>query len=177
MGKRTILLVACAVAVVTGVSLLMQRLPSEPSIPSQPPKANPPNWPVAKPIDVSQGGSTHAVPPVVEPVRPDDVRTQLVGLAISPVVKTIIGFDQDHRSKKDRRAALMKLNRKIPATDVKALRVFLSMRPRDQIGIDQNAFDNIRNEVLDVLFRQNHIPEAMGSQLVRMYRDGQQDDM
>lgn len=98
---------------------------------------------------------------------------------LSGPVRTIIGADNPDRDYRTAMEGLRKLGRSLRPDDVNALREFLA-RPMPakgsmtMRGIEYNA---IRNDVLDVLIKQDTLPEDLHLDLISMYLDLRQDDV
>ena len=115
-------------------------------------------------------------------VRPPEVsrmarfREVVAGLDLSPGVRVIVGLDaaKDYGG---RVTALRGLTRRIAGDDVKALRLFLRLRPEDQPGLEPIELNSVKNDVLEILMQQEAPPEGLGLQMVEMWRDPGSDEM
>lgn len=98
-------------------------------------------------------------------------------LTISPTVRTIIGLDGNAGSRDQRMNALRRLNRTITPEDVKALVWFLDVHSSGQTNLPPAQMNALKNDVLDVLLRQDTHVEGLATELVRMFNDEQHDIM
>ena len=100
-------------------------------------------------------------------------------LPVNPQVPmaVICGQVEGQRDYNTRALALRQLTRELHSNDVQVLRQFLDVRARDQSDMNERQFNSIKNEVLDALVRQDQMPEKLGMDLVRMYRDEKNDDV
>jgi hypothetical protein len=103
------------------------------------------------------------------------LHARLQELEISPHVRTIIGLDKSDFN--TRRAAMKKLTRELPEGDIKALKLFLDFRYKDNNGERLLVFEGFKNDALDVLLRQEKLPPGVGIQLVEMFRDTSHSDV
>lgn len=181
MSKRVLLGAFCVVVVglIVVASFLLLGKGAEPSVRDLRPKVDSAEAQTPKSDSTEQSAprpSAHSSTAARPPKNELHVQAPLAGLVISPSVKTIIGLEKEQRSYKDRRAALLQLTRRLSKDDVTALRAFLSAKGVEK-GISPLEFNAVKNDVLDVLLRQDVVPEALGAQLAEMYRDKAHDDI
>ncbi len=103
------------------------------------------------------------------------LRNRLNELKISPHVRTIIGLDGSDLN--SRRSAMKKLTRNLPQDDIKALKSFLDFRYKDNSSERLLVFEGLKNDALDVLLRQENLPEGIGIRLVKMFSDSEHSDV
>jgi len=95
---------------------------------------------------------------------------------VSDAVLDIIG-EGEKKGYNDRMAGIKKLTRDINGTDKKALVDFLHTQYHDEIGMREIAFNAVKNDVLDVLLRQNELVDGLGQVLADMANDDSYGDM
>ena len=118
--------------------------------------------------------------PVAQPKPRPEPRVSMVPLRqlnASMPVAVILGLVDGQKDYNARALALRQLTRTLNTNDVQALRLFLDLRAREQSEMNERQFNGIKNEVLDVLVRQDQMPENLGLDMVRMYRDTMNDNM
>ncbi len=98
-------------------------------------------------------------------------------LEISPAVRTIIGMDADREDVKARRSAINRLTVNLPVDDVAALADFLRKPHGDESGVSLNIYNTLRNDVLEVLVRQEQVPDGLGGLMVAMLRNPDEDEV
>jgi hypothetical protein len=76
-----------------------------------------------------------------------------------------------------RAEAARRLPKSLPAADVEALRLFMDSRFAEQDALDLLSLDSLKNEVLVALFGQETVPEGLGWDLARMFRDPDHDEV
>ena len=91
--------------------------------------------------------------------------------ANSPLLTGLLSPDPDKRH-----ATLNSLTRQLSTNDVAELLAFLESHPGDYAGLRPITFNAIKNDVLDVLLRQDKPVIGLGGKLVDMLRDPQQDE-
>lgn len=104
-----------------------------------------------------------------------DLADALDKLDVSAAVRAVVGLDRQVTNSVGRRAAMQLLTRELPADDVAALRLFLRIRLAEQVGLRPEEFFALKNDILDVLLRQERFPQGMGLDLAGMYHDRGQD--
>lgn len=171
--NRIILMLVAAGSAVVGLVLFLS---SEPDVRKDmppesagtphlcPPRLSPPRFcptrvPVASPPQVSE----------TEPV--------LDSPTLSAAVQILTGEGFEKSGYNDYQAALRDLTRNLSPADIDALTAFLEIKADDRADMRAIAFNGVKNDVLDVLLRQEVLPEDIGPLLVRMYRDKSYDDM
>ena len=108
--------------------------------------------------------------------RNPQIKGRIARLEVSDAVRTIVGINDKARDAKSRQQAMQKLTRNLSTADVKGLRLFLDSRAEEETAMDPIYFNSIKNDALDILLKQNNLPESIGNDIVRMFRDGAQDD-
>ena len=101
----------------------------------------------------------------------------LVKLNLSPEVRAIVGLDPKAADINARRKELRKLTKRLSEDDVKALMMFLDSTSKDEKDISPDMFNAFKNDVLDMLQRQDEVPDGLGGQLVKMFKDKEHDDV
>lgn len=174
MSKR-LLIILSFIAVVLVAGLAYHRLHKAPPPESRPgePRAQTPTV-VAPSIPVRP--IIPAAPDARQPRRAEPIEA-LGKLNLSPAVRVAIGLDGDRKDYNAREKALRQLTRQLPAEDVKGLLLFLDLQTREQKDLDLRRFSAIKNDILDILSRQDQPPPGLGSQLVKMYRDTGHDNV
>ena len=104
-------------------------------------------------------------------------REAVEALKTSAGVRTIVGLDAAGKDYGGRVKAMKGLTRQIPADDVRALRLFLELRPSDQPELEPIELNGVKNSVLGILMEQDVPPEGLGLQIVGMCRDLGNDEM
>ena len=137
---------------------IIPRLVAPNPVPVKPPKQEPP-------VPVSRSDSPRHV--ALSPVNT---------LKLSPAVKTITGLGGSS-GYDDRMKAMCQLTRKLPPDDVKALVLFLDVHSVDQKDLPLEELASVKNDVVDVLLRQEKVEEGLGEDLMRMFHDRKHDDV
>jgi hypothetical protein len=109
--------------------------------------------------------------------RKERILKVLAKLNLSPEVKAIVGLDERIMDINARRKELLKMTRHLSEDDVKALMMFLDSTSKDEKDITPDMFNAFKNDVLDMLQRQDKIPDGLGGQLVKMFKDKEHDDV
>ncbi len=176
--KLSVVLVVCVVAVLAFV-FLVRRSPREEVTPDVPPVERRTERAVIIDLPIVEEVQEPVEPPSPEGIaaRRSAFLEELEDLDISKPVRAVIGADGAAANRRERRDALQKLTRQLSPDDVAALRAFLHARFADQEELRLLSFNGIKNDALDVLLRQDELPEGLGGQLVEMYRDDQHDDV
>ncbi|MFO7870957.1 MAG: hypothetical protein R6V03_05940 [Kiritimatiellia bacterium] len=91
----------------------------------------------------------------------------------SPEVMDVAGVRKPGLRK--RTESLRKLTTNLGGDDVKVLRLFLEQPASEQEAMRPLEFNALKNNVADVLLRQDELPDGLGLQLVEMYRDRDMD--
>lgn len=115
--------------------------------------------------------STSAVPQKPSPI------SEAERLQMSEPIRILLGLEGDPRRYNDRTRALNKLTRRIAGDDLKALRLFLEFKANDQKELSPIEFNALKNDVMDILLRQDRIPEGLGRQFAGMAQDPEWDDV
>lgn len=138
--------------------------------------------------EVSTGGND------VSPVSllPDDEKSQQVGEgteqglqdagdtianpapAISDAVRTLIGVDADYNARLE---AMRNLARDISPEDIAALMEFLGGIIPDGLAMSPIEYNSIRNDVMEILLRQEQLPNGIGQLLTEIYNNPKQDEI
>lgn len=132
------------------------------------------------PIPVRSSGTAATrfvpkVPPSTVPVTPHPEPVADSGL--SPAVLAITDTTDRSMDYNAYAVALRQLQRDLSPADVSALMGFLRKRAVDHPRMRPIAFNGIKNDVLDVLLRQDTLPDGIGNMLLAMYRDKTHDEM
>jgi hypothetical protein len=109
--------------------------------------------------------------------RKDQMLKALSKVNLSSEVRAIVGLDPKATDINTRRKELQKLTKHLAEDDVKALVMFLDSISKDEKDITPDAFNAFKNDVLDILLRQDKIPDGLGGQLVKMFKDKEHDDV
>lgn len=80
---------------------------------------------------------------------------------------------QEYRRRCD---ALRELGDNLSRADIESIYWFLES-PADSQNLDPLALNSLKNDLLELLLRQTHIPDDLGSQMVAMYEDPKLDDV
>jgi len=180
-GKGAVLLAAAAVAAAALVIVSRRDRGGEaPPRPSAPPAgagqsrggAAPPGKPAHAPTDEERLGV--AMPP---PLPLGEVGSRLADLELSPAARTVIGMTPGRADAKSRSKAMNELTTRLSEADVEGLSLFLRLRYDDTIGIPLKTWNVLRNDVLDILLRQEELRDGLGLQMAAMYHDRGQDDV
>ncbi len=83
----------------------------------------------------------------------------------------IAGLVAGKSSYKDRMAAIKKLTRELDQNSIDFLREFLKEHYDETSGMTARGFNAVKNDVLDILLRQNVLVDGLGEELVEMFRD------
>ncbi|MEI6211813.1 MAG: hypothetical protein WCR06_09335 [bacterium] len=110
-------------------------------------------------------------------VPEDMIRDDTHPFNVSKPVAIILGLDKTKKDYKSRVKALRELTRDLQENDKLALLHFLDAKSVAQKDMRPLEFNGLKNDVLDVLLRQNQVPSGISKQLVSMYRDSGQDDV
>lgn len=116
-------------------------------------------------------------PPALRIPSQDDILFRLSSLDLSPSVQAVVGLVPGKADWKSRSKALNELTTGLSAVDVEGLTLFLQMRYDERMGISPKLHAALRNDALDILLRQERLPEGLGAKLAAMYRDGEQGDV
>jgi hypothetical protein len=130
--------------------------------------------PKSVPVKPSESAPPGPVPSCAAPRR--DELAEVKSLKLSPAVKTIVGLD-GASGYDDRMKAMCQLNRKLPPDDVKALVLFLDVHSAAQKDLPLEELASLKNDVVDVLLRQDVWIEGLGDDLIRMFQDRTHDDV
>jgi hypothetical protein len=90
--------------------------------------------------------------------------------ALPENIRLIIG-DTDKKGDDARLDAVHLLPRNLQPHEIDALYRFLNTRFETQGDLSLLAFNGIKNDILDALLNQEKIPEDLGRQMTKMYRD------
>jgi LmbE family N-acetylglucosaminyl deacetylase len=96
---------------------------------------------------------------------------KLKSLNMSPSIRYLLGLSGDKNDRDARRDALKTLTRTLKPDDVDALSVFLDFRHSDHPELSSASFEALKNDALVVLLNQKELPEGLGDQLVKMFKD------
>jgi len=107
----------------------------------------------------------------------EHIMEELQHLEISESVRTITGLYTGRKDYLARMKAMRQLTRNIKDDDTKALVLFLDSRSQGQKDLNLLEFNGVKNDALDVLLKQEKLPDGLGSRLVEMYRDKEHDDV
>jgi hypothetical protein len=130
---------------------------------------------------VQPGGLTTNAGPVPA-VRPSATQPPLVpprpdAATLSPAVRAILGLGAERTDAKARQAAIKKLTTSLSEADILALAWFLKSPYDKDCGVPVGIYNTLRNDVLEVLVRQEKLPFGLGGQMAGMYRDRGENDV
>ncbi|MFZ4396838.1 MAG: hypothetical protein ACOYOU_14580 [Kiritimatiellia bacterium] len=129
------------------------------------------------PLSVKPDRTNRTNGAVSAPAPEDIIRENSHPFNVSKPVATILGLDNTKKDYKSRVKALRELTRDLPENDKLALLRFLDAKSGAQKDMRPLEFNGLKNDVLDVLLRQNQVPSGIAKQLVSMYRDAAHDDV
>jgi len=179
--KRRLFIVASVIAMaILGILLLLNKASSPSSVPSVNPE--------------SQSDAEFILAPSLDeeiqktPFRPTRLPPQPIVESpslvvpepkskLSEAVQTIINGTENRANYNDYRVAMLQLTRKLSDDDISALMDFLNQKATDRSDMRAIEFNGVKNDVLDVLLRQETLPKGIGLQLVEMYNDKSFDTM
>jgi len=95
---------------------------------------------------------------------------------LTPNLQTLLGLT-DPTDLDGRRAALRTLTRHLATNDIAALLAFLEQPPGDYQRLKPLQYNAIRNDILDVLVRQDRPVPGLGARMAAMFRNTAQDDL
>jgi len=98
-------------------------------------------------------------------------------LILSDAVRSIINLSHQKSDYNDYHKPMLGLTRNLSADDVYALMTFLKQKAADHSDMRPIAFNGVKNDVLDVLLRQDKLPDGIGTLLADMYNDKTDDTM
>lgn len=110
--------------------------------------------------------------------RPHDQGWQdgVRSMQVADDVLAVVGLGTNRMDVASRRAAMRKLTRTLPEGDAQALRLFLRSTLDGQANpIDGDDFFALKNDVLDILVRQEAYPRGLAVDLAEMALDKSQD--
>jgi hypothetical protein len=107
----------------------------------------------------------------VEAAQPDSGEPAPV---LSQSVLALIDPETDYET---RLAVMRQLGYSISQDDIDALMEFLSAEIPSSVKISRGAYNAVRNDLYEVLLRQKHLPEGLGSLLVDVVDNPDQDGM
>lgn len=99
---------------------------------------------------------------------------QLASKDISSIpeeLSIIAGLTGDSSSYKDRMKAIKSLSRDLDDNSIDFLREFLTQHYDEESGMTPRGFNAVKNDVLDILLRQNELVDGLGEDLVEMFND------
>jgi hypothetical protein len=108
--------------------------------------------------------------------RNQEIIETIASRGASEAVLDIIG-EGEKKGYNDRMGGIKKLTREINGTDKKALVEFLHTQFDESVGMREIAFNAVKNDVLDVLLRQNELVDGLGQILADMANDESYGDM
>ncbi len=100
-----------------------------------------------------------------------------VATNLSLSVQTILELSRSKASYYQYRSAIRGLTRNLSTADVSALMSFLTQKAADHGEMRPIAFNAVKNDILDVLLRQDKLPPDIGRLIVEMYNDRTYDTM
>lgn len=116
--------------------------------------------------------------PVTAPTLPEgatlsggELMTYLHALPCSPAVAVIIGTGTPAPDNEARRKALRELDRHLTPADIAAMRLLMHTKAADVPAIPPASFYALKNDVLDILLRQDQLVVGLGGELAMMYMD------
>jgi hypothetical protein len=86
-------------------------------------------------------------------------------------VRAVIGLAGKPGDVAARDEAVNRLTRQLASNDVRALRLFLHLHTDGQTALPATAFRSLKNDVLDILLRQDSLPPGLGREMAEMYND------
>ena len=95
----------------------------------------------------------------------------------SDAVRSITGAGPDRDNQKARRAAINELTVNLASDDVAALIEFLLVPHDEDSGVSRTIYNVLRNDVLEVLVRQDTMPDGLGGLMVAMLRNPEEDSV
>jgi len=179
--KKQLFIVACVIAVsISGALLLLNKAPAPSSIPSVNPESK---SDTEVPVSPSLDEEIQKMPfrptrlPKQQIVEPPSLTVPEPKYKLSKAVQTIINGSKNKADYNDYRVVMLQLTRKLSSDDISALMEFLNQKAADRSDMRAIAFNGVKNDVLDVLLRQDVLPQGIGLQLVEMYNDKSLDTM
>jgi hypothetical protein len=144
--------------------------------PSRSPEPTPPS------SSLSSGAATPSSrPPAPDPIWRTPAATAKLLRALetagdpSDAVRTITGTGADRGNARARRAAINQLTVNLATDDISALVQFLINPHNEHSGVSITTYNVLRNDVLEVLLRQDEMPEGLGGLMVAMLRSPAED--
>ena len=104
-------------------------------------------------------------------------QAQLDPSKVSPELAIIAGLNPKKSSYKDRMDAIRTLDRNLDSEDISFLRTFLAQRYAGEKGMTPRGFNAVKNDVLDILLRQDKLVDGMGYDLVDMFKNENNDEI
>ncbi len=95
----------------------------------------------------------------------------------SDAVRSITGAGPDRDNQKARRAAINELTVNLAGDDAAALIEFLLVPHDEDSGVSRTIYNVLRNDVLEVLVRQDTMPDGLGGLMVAMLRNPEEDSV
>jgi hypothetical protein len=77
----------------------------------------------------------------------------------------------------ERMEAMRQLTRTLPADDIQALTRFLDVLPGEQQTLLPEELNAVKNDIADILLRQDRPTPGLAAELIRMYHDPRHDDV
>ena len=98
---------------------------------------------------------------------------------LSPELLMIAGITKDGKklSYNDRMDAIESLTKTLDAESIDFLRAFLRIPFSEETGLTAIGYNAVKNDVLEVLLRQDVLINGLGNDLVEMFRASESDDM
>lgn len=181
MGKK-LAVVGAVVALAVIVAVLMARRHAEKSSVARPQRiAAQELGVVERPPRTGAATGSHAAthaPPESDRKRAQELESRKAELRskVSETVAVAAALTQEKRYFQ-RLNAIRSLGKKLSPAEKDALYLFLDSRFAEQKDLSVLTFNALKNDILNALEAQESVPEDLGLQLVRMYRDSGQDDV
>ena len=106
-----------------------------------------------------------------------EIREKLRNMNMSPAVRTLVGMAGSKDDYRARAKTLLALTKSLPNDDVEAIRLFLYLDLDKDSSIRSISFSALKNNALDVLIRQDKLPEGLGFQIVEMFLNEDNDSV
>ena len=105
------------------------------------------------------------------PSSDESLRQKMVNMKISMPVAIIVGIDPQGTHYNARVKAMRQLTRRLSADDCQALQLFLAGKFSGKGVLKPLEFEGLKNDVLGVLLRQEHVPDGLSRLVIDMYHD------
>lgn len=119
--------------------------------------------------------ATNAPSPLA--IRNEEIRTRLRAMNLSPAVRAVVGLDPEKANGRARTAALNTLTPRLSTNDIDGLTLFLHLTNDKATSLPDSTFTSLKSDVLEVLVRQDAVPDGLGGEVVAMFHDRDQGDV